>query len=104
MPQAVRCEPLRDICLAGNAVDTVLQGERLGMVTVQVIPFDVGAQAAHDSNFILFEFEEDVSLSPVVFVEGLIDNLYLEKPADIARYREALEYLRDHALSPCDSV
>jgi len=43
-----------------------------GRVTVQVIPFEVGAHAAQDSNFVLLEFDREPSLSPVVFVEGLI--------------------------------
>jgi len=82
----------------------VLQAEQASKVTVQVIPFDVGAHAAQDSNFILFEFGESPELGPVVFVESLTGNHYLEKPDQIARYREALEYLRDSALSPRDSI
>jgi transcriptional regulator with XRE-family HTH domain len=82
----------------------VLQVEQAGKVTVQVIPFYVGAHAAQDSNFILFEFEESAALSPVVFVEALAGNHYLEKPDQIARYREALDYLRDSALNPRDSI
>ena len=85
-------------------LDKVLQAERDGKATVQVIPFDIGAHAAQDSNFILFEFDDEPTHSPVVFVEGLRANQYLEKPTDVARYREALEYLRDSALSPRDSV
>ncbi len=85
-------------------LDKVLEAEHRGKVTVQVVPFDVGAHAAQDSNFILFEFEENTNQAPAVFVEGLTGNQYLEKPADISRYREALELLRDSALSPRDSV
>jgi transcriptional regulator with XRE-family HTH domain len=85
-------------------LDKVLESERSGRVAVQVIPSSIGAHAAQDSNFILFEFEQNVALSPVVFVEGLTGNQYLERAADIARYREALEYLRDSALNPRDSV
>ena len=85
-------------------LDKILMIESQGKVTVQVVPFDIGAHAAQDSNFILFEFGEDTDLSPVVFVEGLRGNQYLHKPADIARYKEALEYLRDSALSPRASV
>ena len=70
--------------------------------TVQVIPFDVGAHGSADSNFDLLEF--DGSLLPVVFVEGLVHHLYLERPGEIRRYREALEYLRDAALSPRESL
>jgi len=82
----------------------VLQAERHGKVTVQVVSFDFGAHAAQDSNFILFEFEEDTNQSPVVSVEGLTGMQYLEKPADIIRYREAIEYLGDSALSPRESI
>lgn len=86
----------------------VLEAEKQGRVTFQVVPFEHGAQVAQDSNFILFEFEQGSertsSLSPVVFVEGLTGNQYLEKQVDIDRYREAIEYLRDSALTPRDSI
>lgn len=83
----------------------VLEAEKGGKVTVQVVPFETGAHVAQDSNFILFELEEEgSSLPPVVFVEGLTGNRYLEKPTDISRYREAIEYLRDAALTPRDSL
>ncbi len=85
-------------------LDKILQVERQDKVTFQIVPFELGAHAALDSNFILFEFEEKSGLSPVVFVEALTGNHYLEKEADIGRYREATEYLRDSALSPRNSV
>jgi transcriptional regulator with XRE-family HTH domain len=84
------------------------EAEKQGKVTFQVIPFEHDAHVAQDSNFILFEFEQESertsNLSPVVFVEGLTGNQYLEKHVDIDRYREAIEYLRDSAMTPCDSV
>jgi len=85
-------------------IDKVLETEASGQVTVQIIPYDVGAHAALDSNFVLFEFEESQDLSPVVFVEGLAGNQYFERRADIARYREAIERLRDSALRPSNSL
>jgi transcriptional regulator with XRE-family HTH domain len=81
----------------------ILDAERQAKVTIQVIPFEFGAHAAQDSNFVLLEFE-DKDLSPVIFVEGLTGNQYIERSADIARYRESVEYLRDSALSPRDSL
>jgi transcriptional regulator with XRE-family HTH domain len=81
----------------------ILETARNDKVTVQVITFDVGAHAAADGFFVLLEFE-DSDLSPVVFIEGLTGNQYIERKADIARYREAVEYLRDSALSPRDSL
>ena len=71
--------------------------------TIQVIPFDVGAHAAMDSNFDYLEFESS-PLPGLVFVEGLAHHLYLDRPEELRRYAEALEYLRDEALSPRDSA
>ena len=51
----------------------------------------------------LLEFDSSAQ-SPVVFVENLAGNFYLERDAEIQRYREALEYLRACALSPANSV
>jgi transcriptional regulator with XRE-family HTH domain len=73
-------------------------------VTVQVVPFDAGAHASTDSNFTFFEFASTSMQQPVVFVEGLYTNRYQERPVEIARYREAIEYLRDAALNPRDSL
>jgi transcriptional regulator with XRE-family HTH domain len=72
-------------------------------ITVQVIPFSVGAHGSADSNFDLLEFDRSL-LPSLVFVEGLVSQLYLERPDEIKRYREALEYLRDAALSPRESL
>ena len=93
--------------VGGSAVmaaqlDKILELELDGKATVQVIPFDIGAHAAQDSNFVLLDFEEP--LPSVVFVEGLTNNLLQERKDDLERYREAVEYLRDSALSPRDSV
>ena len=71
--------------------------------TVQVVPFEVGAYAVVDSNFDYLQFSGS-PLPGLVFVEGLVSHLYLERPDQLERYNEALEYLRDVALSPQDSV
>lgn len=85
-------------------LDRLARASRDDKVTIQVIPFDAGAHAAADASFVLLEFAEGSNLSPVVFVEGLTGNQYIERRADIARYREAIGYLRDSALSPRDSL
>lgn len=87
-----------------DQLEKVLTAERDSRATVQVIPFDLVTNAAQDSNFVLLEFRDESNLSPVVFIEGLTGNQYLERTADIARYRETLDYLRDSALNPRDSV
>ena len=71
---------------------------------VQIIPFGVGGHASTDSNFVVLELPEVTQQPVVVYVESLFTNRYLERPAEVARYREAVEYLRDAALNPRDSA
>jgi transcriptional regulator with XRE-family HTH domain len=76
---------------------------RLPHVTVQLIPFRIGAHPGMDSSFSLVEFAEEY-LSPVVFVEGLAGDFFLERSGDILRYREAVSHLTALALGPDDSI
>jgi transcriptional regulator with XRE-family HTH domain len=84
-------------------LERVLEAAQQDKVTVQIIPFDSGAYEAADGYFVLLEFD-DPDLSPVVFTEGLTGNRYFDRKIEIDRYREAIEYARDSALSPRDSL
>jgi transcriptional regulator with XRE-family HTH domain len=72
-------------------------------VIVRVIPFNSGSIAAADSNFTLFEFDGS-PMPRVVYVESLTSNTYIEGAADVERYSESLDHLRDAALSPQESL
>jgi transcriptional regulator with XRE-family HTH domain len=95
-------------CRVGGAqvmyaqLSKILEAEKKGQAAVQIIPFDIGAHAAQDSNFVLLEFDEP-SVSPVVYVEGLTGSRYIDREADVDRYREAVERLRDSALNQHES-
>jgi len=100
-------EAVLHCCVGGPAVmaaqlEKILEASRSGKASVQVIPFEAGAHASQDGHFVLLEFEDSFQ-APVVFLEHLTGNQYLERPADIARYRECIEYLYDSALGPADS-
>ena len=84
-------------------LEKMLSIMREDRAAVQVIPYEVGAYGAIDSNFQYLEFS-DTMLPDLVFVEGLASHLYLDRPEDLERYREALDYLRDEALNPRDSA
>jgi transcriptional regulator with XRE-family HTH domain len=71
-------------------------------VTLQVIPYSVGAHPAMDNTFTVLEFE-DVAPT-VVYVEGLMGWLYLEREAEIDRYRRVFEYSQNIALSPKETI
>jgi transcriptional regulator with XRE-family HTH domain len=72
-------------------------------ITMQIVPYEVGAHPGLDNTFTLLEFA-DPGQPPVVYVENMAGTFYLERQADIDRYREALEHLRASALSPVSSA
>jgi len=82
----------------------VLDVTSRGKVDVKIIPFKAGAYVAANGYFALLEFEESPDLSPVLFVEGLTGNQYLDRKDDIPRYRETTDYLCVRASSPTDPI
>lgn len=77
------------------------EGERPNL-DVHVIPYDVGAHPALESNFTILEFSGDVPT--VIYVEGLVGPIYVERQMDLDRYMLVLDKLRSMALSPQDSA
>ncbi len=90
--------------LMAAQLDKILATVRCGKATVQIIPFAAGAYAAADGYFVLLEFEDDSNLWPIVYIEGLAGNQYLQHKGEIARYRETIDYLCGRALNPNDSI
>jgi transcriptional regulator with XRE-family HTH domain len=64
-------------------------------ITLQVVPFGLGAHPGLDNTFTLLEFQ---ALPSVVYVENLAGTFYLERSSDVERYEEALQHLRAGAL------
>ncbi|NJP45061.1 helix-turn-helix domain-containing protein [Actinacidiphila epipremni] len=71
-------------------------------VTLQVIPFGVGAHPGMPGSFVLIDFPatEDPA---VVYNESMAGDLFLEAEADIRRYEQIFDHLRAMAQSPDDS-
>jgi len=76
----------------------VLKMSALPNIVVQVIPYGVGAHPAMESNFTILELPAPTP--GVVYVEGLIGSVYLERAEDLKRYREIFNRLQSIALSP----
>jgi transcriptional regulator with XRE-family HTH domain len=70
-------------------------------VTLQVLPFATGAHPAMESMFNILEFDV---VSPVVYVEGLMGMLYIERESDVTRYQHIFEFLRNIALDPQETI
>ena len=79
----------------------LIEAARLPNITIRVIPFTVGAHPGVESNFNILELPASLG---VVFVEGLVGSIYLQKPEDLDRYRAVFDHLRNIALSPEDTL
>jgi transcriptional regulator with XRE-family HTH domain len=71
-------------------------------VTMQVIPYEAGAHPAMDSTFNILEFAD--SVPDVVYVEGLVGWIYLDRPAEIDKYQQVFDNLCHLALSSKESI
>jgi transcriptional regulator with XRE-family HTH domain len=72
-------------------------------VTLQVMPFAAGANAALEGDFVILAFP-DPEDPPVAYAEGLFGDLYLESKEEVDRHSLAWTYLLDKALSPAESA
>lgn len=72
-------------------------------VTVQVLPFAVGAPAAHAGGFTVLKYPEPADLG-VVYLDSLTGGLFLEEPAAVERHVLAHEHLSAAALSSAESA
>jgi transcriptional regulator with XRE-family HTH domain len=72
-------------------------------VTLQVLPFDVGAHPANAGAFVLLRFSEPTDLG-VVYIDSLTGGLYLETPKDVERHTVVFQHLRASALPTQASI
>ncbi|MFF9087195.1 helix-turn-helix domain-containing protein [Streptomyces sp. NPDC014991] len=71
---------------------------QLPHVTVQVLPFEVGAHPGLNGQYAILEFA-DAADSSVVYLEGVTSDLYLEKAQDVQKYAVMYEHLRAQSLN-----
>jgi transcriptional regulator with XRE-family HTH domain len=79
-------------------LERLLELSELPNVTLRVILYQAGALSAVNK-FIILRFAQP-TVSDVVFIEGLTDNLYLDDPHDVDIYNAAFRTLVDLAASP----
>jgi transcriptional regulator with XRE-family HTH domain len=71
-------------------------------VAVQVLPFTAGSHPGLESNFTILELPHEAP--DVVFVEGLIGPVYLDRAEDLKRYREIFCKLQSMSLNSQDTA
>jgi hypothetical protein len=102
LDEAVLHRAVGGAAVMAEQLDLLLKAAQEPNITIRVIPNAAGAHPAMDSNFNILEFSNDAP--QVVYVEGLVGYLYLERPQDIARYREIFESLLKTSSTPQESI
>ncbi|MFE0421545.1 helix-turn-helix domain-containing protein [Streptomyces sp. NPDC058953] len=78
-------------------LEYLIEMGQLPHVTVQVLPFEMGAHPGINGQYAILEFP-DAADSSVVYIEGVTSDLYLEKGPDVQKYIVMYEHLRAQAL------
>ncbi|MTE19517.1 helix-turn-helix domain-containing protein [Streptomyces sp. TRM43335] len=81
-----------------DQLERLLELSQLPHVTVQVLPFAMGAHPGLNGQYAILEFPDAVD-STVVYLEGVTSDLYLEKAGDVHSYSVMYEHLRAQALN-----
>lgn len=72
-------------------------------VTIQILPFDVGAHAAASGSFTLVEFSEPTD-PEIGYVDCAAGNVYPEKPAQVRKLKTRFHHLTSASLTPEKSL
>ncbi|MEV8340921.1 helix-turn-helix domain-containing protein [Streptomyces niveus] len=84
--------------LMREQLEFLVELSQLPHVTVQVLPFEMGAHPGISGHYAILEFP-DATDSSVVYIEGVTSDLYLEKANDVQKYSVMYEHLRAQALN-----
>ena len=72
-------------------------------VVLQVLPFSAGAHASLEGGFVLIQFPGEAD-PDVVYVEGIMGDLYLESIEEVKRYQSAFDRIQAVALNPQETL
>ena len=102
LDEAVLRRPVGGPSIMRQQLDRIAAVAEYPNVTIQVLPYEIGAHPALESDFVILDFDSEAPT--VVYVEGLVGQIYLDRPADVQRYQEVFNRLRAMASSPKDSI
>lgn len=97
--EVVVANPLVSADIHRQQLASILEIGKRKNVTVQVLPFSVGALAATTSAFSSFSFDSEPVVEAVT-LENLRGTSVLEAPEDLAAYANMYDLLRSAALAP----
>ncbi|HZD00432.1 MAG TPA: helix-turn-helix transcriptional regulator [Actinomycetes bacterium] len=101
--EAALRRPMGSPAVMGAQLERLIKASELPNVTLQVLPFRVGAHAAEAGAFTILRFPE-ADLPDVVYTEQLTGALYLDKRDDVDAYMAAVDRLSVESAPPRTTV
>lgn len=102
MDEAVLRRVIGSPAVMDDQLTRLIEMSRERNVTIQIVPYSAGAHPALDSTFNILEFADGAP--SVVYVEGLVGKIYVERPDEVERYLKVFDWLSCMALSPGQSA
>src|SRR5512132_3866047 len=84
-------------------LERLIDAAKLPNVTLQILPFDVGAHSSMQGSFSILRFA-DRELPDVVYLEHLTNAVYLDKRDEVERYLDVMEFLCVDSQPPARTV
>jgi transcriptional regulator with XRE-family HTH domain len=101
--EAALRRPMGSPVVMAAQLERLIKATELPNVTLQVLPFEVGAHAAEAGAFTILRFPER-DLPDVVYTEQLTGALYLDKRDDVDAYMAAVDRLSVESPPPRATV
>jgi len=84
-------------------IEFLIEKAEQANITIQLLPFSVGAHAAEGGAFAMLRFAEQ-ELPDVVYLEHLTGAQYLDRPEDVEQYARVMDRISVDALTPEDTL
>src|SRR5262249_5404929 len=102
LDEAVLARPIGGPDVLRRQMLRLVEVSELPTVTIQGLPFAVGAHRAGSGSVVIPAFADDEP-DPVVSSQGLTGGVLRTRPEELRSYQDSFESLRELALSPARS-
>jgi transcriptional regulator with XRE-family HTH domain len=103
LDETVLSRPVGGDTVMRTQLERLVEAADLPNVTLQVLPFEVGAHAGMDGAFAILDFPEPGD-PDVVYAENATGGLFLEKSEELQKYAFIFDHIRAAAIRPEESV
>jgi transcriptional regulator with XRE-family HTH domain len=101
--EAALRRPMGSPAVMAAQIESLIKSSELPNVTLQVLPFHVGAHSAEAGAFTILRFPEP-DLPEVVYIEQLTGALYLDKREDVDAYMATVNRLSVESAPPRTTI